>query len=194
MWSHSTFWNNFRLSPSLSVPVEVGKRGQWQEGSEERGLHSADAFAVLLLSVTRKRLSPVGESLAWESGKKDLITAHNTSPSSYTGKWYWGFTWQNEHNPTYTLRSESLIRTFSFSFSSLAPLSFNWCWQRSSLILKQTAITEGSETQNRDRQKLKKCRKNCRYSWSGVFWGKQDINLTRLRLMLLLTYSALQQF
>ena len=88
------------------------------------------------------------------SGKKHLITPCDTSLSSCTGKWCWGFTWQNEHNPTDTLRSESLIRTFSFS--SLACLSFNWFWQRSSLFLKQTAITEASEIQKRERQELKK--------------------------------------
>lgn len=197
-WRHWE-WNEESLKILewiLGLFIPINTSGDTEEepmtGSPREGERSA--YNRCICRTTTISHQTVGEGLAWESGKKYLITPCNISLSSYTGKWYWGFTWQNEHNPTYTLRSESLIRTFSFSFSSLASLSFNWFWQRSSLILKQTAITEGSEVQNRDRQKLKKCGKNCCYSWSVVFWGTQDINLTWLRLMLLLTYSALQQF
>lgn len=150
MRSHSKFWKKLVFFIIVSTNEDTEEEAMTGR-LEER---SADNWCIC--STTTITYQTLGERLAWESGKKYLITPCNTSLSSCTGKWYWGFTCQNEHNPTCPLRSESLIRMLSFSSSPLTSLSFNWFWQRSSLILKQTAITEGSDIQKRERQKLKK--------------------------------------
>lgn len=190
-------WNEKRLKILEQIPVSfiiVSTNGDTSEEAmtgrleKKRGLLTTDAFAVLYYQ------SPdVGESLAWESGKKYLITPYNTSLNSCNGKWYWGFTWQNELNSTYRLRSESLIKyfLFHFTFRLLCHLTdFN----KDPVLSWSKLQSQRVQRYERERLKLKESGKNCCYGWNVVFWGTQDINLTRLRPMLLLTCSALQQF